>query len=313
MQMSVTHSAPGWRNWALLSFLGLVWGGSFPAVEVALDGFGPLFIAAARISIAAVMLLAIAWRAGHGLPRMRAPTGRRIWLHALGMAIFTNALPFALLSWGQQYVTSGFAGITMAVVPLVVLPLAHFLVPGEAMTPRKGLGFAVGFVGVVILIGPQSLLLTSGATLEPIARLACLGATVCYALGSIITRLSPPVSQLSFSAASLAIAAVIMVPVALLFEGLPAAPVPADAWAAIAYLGLIPTALATVILVRIIRDAGPSFMSLVNYQVPVWAALMGVVFLSEQLPTRFVAALGLILAGLAVSQARRRKADTQDA
>lgn len=307
MQMTTTTApAPGWRNWALLSFLGLIWGGSFPAVEVALAGFGPLSIAAARITIAALMLLAVAARMGHGLPEFATPTGRRIWLHALGMAIFTNALPFALLSWGQQYVTAGFAGITMAVVPLVVLPLAHFLVPGEAMTRRKGVGFAVGFVGVVILIGPQSLLLASGAALEPLARLACLGATVCYALGSIITRLSPPVSQLSFSAAALALAAIIMLPLALLVEGLPAPAMPTGAWVAVAYLGLIPTALATVILVRIIRDAGPSFMSLVNYQVPVWAALMGVVFLSEQLPTRFITALGLILAGLAISQGRRR-------
>ncbi|MDQ7081518.1 MAG: DMT family transporter [Paracoccaceae bacterium] len=298
-------SSPGLLNWSLLIFLGVIWGGSFPAVSVALGGFGPVTIAALRITIAAVVLLALAWASGHRLPGTRGHVQRKIWLHALGMALFTNALPFVALSWGQQYVTSGFAGITMAVVPLVILPLAHFLVPGEQMTPRKGVGFVIGFVGVVILIGPDTLLLRATSTTETLARFACLAATVCYALGSIVTRLSPPVSQISFSAAALSIAAVIMLPLAWIAEGTPIAALstaPTDAILAVAYLGLIPTALATVILVRIIRSAGPSFMGLVNYQVPVWAAIMGVVFLSETLPTQFITALALILGGLAISQ-----------
>jgi len=298
-----TPLSPGAANWGFLLLLGVIWGGSFPAVSVALTGFGPLTVAALRISLAAVVLLALTFVMGYGLPTMATRTGRRVWVHALGMAVFTNALPFSLLSWGQLHVTAGFAGITMAVVPLMILPLAHFLIPGDRLTPRKTVGFLVGFSGVIVLIGPRAML-SSGADLETLARLACLGATACYAIGSMVTRLAPPTPQLSFSAAALMLASIIMVPVAWFFEGAPQAMPGLPAIAAIGYLGLIPTALATVILVRIINQAGPSFLSLVNYQVPVWAALMGVVFLSETLPPAFISALGLILLGLAISQAR---------
>ncbi|NOX40996.1 MAG: DMT family transporter [Alphaproteobacteria bacterium] len=293
---------PTATNWALLVFLGVIWGGSFPAVKVALTGFEPLTVAALRIALAAVVLLILAYVFGEGLPKFATPRDRRVWLHCLGMAIFTNAVPFTLLSWAQLYVSAGFAGITMAVVPLMVLPLAHFLIPGERLGPKKLVGFAVGFVGVIILIGPQAFL-SSGADLENLARLASLGATAGYAIGSIITRLAPSTPQLTFSAGALLLASLIMLPTAYLVEGLPVNP-PVPAILAIAYLGLVPTALATVILVRIIAQVGPSFLSLVNYQVPVWATIMGIIFLSESLPTQFIGALALILLGLGISQAK---------
>ncbi len=290
-------------TWGMLILLGVIWGGSFPSVSLALTGFGPISVAAFRILLAAIILLVLAYTLGYGLPTYKTPTGRRIWLHCLGMAVFTNALPFTLLSWGQLYVTSGFAGITMAIVPLLVLPLAHFLIPGEGLTRRKLLGFAVGFVGVIVLIGPSAFS-SSGPGPENLARLACLGATACYAIGSMITRLAPPTPQLTFSATALMLSSLIMLPLALLTEGLPAERPPLGAIAGVIYLGLVPTALATILLVRLINTAGPSFLSLVNYQVPVWAALMGVVFLNETLPGQFIGALSLILLGLAVSQAR---------
>jgi len=289
-------------NWALLAFLGVIWGASFPSVSVALKGFSPLWVATIRIVLAAIILVFLALVTGKGLPPTKTAAGRRIWLHCLGMAIFSNALPFALLSWGQQYVTAGFAGITMAIAPLMVLPLAHFLIAGEQMTARRSFGFAVGFVGVGVLIGPAAFA-RSGAYLETVARFACVSAPLCYAIGSIITRLAPPSHQLSFGAAAVSLAALIMLPLAFLSEGLPVAP-PLNAILAVGYLGLIPTALATIILVKIINQEGPGFLSLVNYQVPVWAALMGVVFLSETLPARFIVALAIILVGLFISQAR---------
>lgn len=295
---------PSVQSWLLLVLLGIIWGGSFPAVEVALQGFLPLQIAALRISLAAVLLMIIVPLTGRSMPGFSDPSERRVWLHALGVAIFTNALPFALLSWGQQFVTSGFAGISMAVVPLFVLPLAHLVVPGERLNRFKSIGFLLGFLGVLVLVG-KGAFGSSGATSENLARMACIAATACYAIGNIITRLSPPTSQVGFSSASLLLASLLIVPVALLSEGLPVLS-PSAPTLAILYLGLVPTALATVLMVRIIRTAGPSFMVLVNFQVPVWAAMMGVVFLSETLPTRFILALGLILAGLAISRLRPR-------
>lgn len=296
------NSSPGAANWAKLLFLGVIWGASFMAVTVALQGFGPMSIAALRIFSAALCLLVLVYAMGIGLPSLRTRDGRIIWACALGMGFFTNALPFSLLSWGQTYVASGFAGVCMAVVPLFVLPLAHVLVPGEQMTLRRTISFLIGFAGVVVLIGLDAFR-SAGTDFESLARLACLGASLCYAIGSIITRLCPQVNMLSLSAAALSCGALIIVPAALWQEGLPQNLPPRDALLAVAYLGLVPTALAQVLLVQVARSAGPAFLSTVNYQVPVWAVLFGALILNESLPPQLFAALALILGGLVLSRA----------
>lgn len=296
------NNSPGAANWAKLLFLGVIWGASFMAVTVALQGFGPMSIAALRIFSAALCLLVLVYAMGIGLPSLRTRDGRIIWVCALGMGFFTNALPFSLLSWGQTYVASGFAGVCMAVVPLFVLPLAHVLVPGEQMTLRRTISFLIGFAGVVVLIGLDAFR-SAGTDFKSLARLACLGASLCYAIGSIITRLCPQVNMLSLSAAALSCGALIIVPAALWQEGLPQNLPPRDALLAVAYLGLVPTALAQVLLVQVARSAGPAFLSTVNYQVPVWAVLFGALILNESLPPQLFAALALILGGLVLSRA----------
>jgi len=294
-------------DWILLATLGFIWGGSFLGVELGLTGFGPISIAASRVSVAALVLLAYVYIFGDGLPKFTTPTDRRIWLHCLGMAIFTNALPFSLLSWGQQTVTSGFAGISMAVVPLFVLPLSHYLVPGEQMSRLKVVGFLFGFIGVVMLVGGDKIFADQPATpLLFMAQLACVTASCCYAIGSIITRLCPPVSAVSYAACGLMLGGIMLVPMALWIEGLPHAPNNL-AIAGVVYLALFPTAVATILLTVLVRRAGPPFLSLVNYQVPVWAVIFGATVLGEALPAHFLLALGVILGGLFISQSRRRQ------
>jgi drug/metabolite transporter (DMT)-like permease len=285
------------QNWIFMLLLSVIWGASFMGVSLALEGFGPLSVAAIRITLGAALLVGLAFAMGIRLPAM---SRRRLWMHIAGMGLFSNAIPFFLLSWGQQHVTSGFAGITMAVVPLLVLPLAHILVPGEALTPRKALGFALGFVGVGVLIGPGALA-RSGAVMEFWAQLACIGAATCYAIGSIFTRLAPKSDQIAFSAAGLLVATAAILPVALLREGVPPLPGAQALWA-VTYLGVFPTALATILLVKVVQGAGPSFMSIVNYLVPIWSVIFGTFLLAEPLPASFLGALALILCGVGLSQ-----------
>ncbi|PIE07959.1 MAG: EamA family transporter [Rhodobacterales bacterium] len=287
------------QDWAGLIALSLFWGASFMAVTVALEGFGPLQLAASRIVLGALVLTGFARAMGISLPPL---SNRRLWLHIAGIALFSNAIPFFLLSWGQQHVASGFAGITMAVVPLFVLPLAHVFLPDEPLTPQKALGFGIGFAGVAVLIGPGAWAST-GALGEGWARLACVGAAGCYAIGAIIIRRAPKADLVAVSASALIVSSLAIAPVALALEGLPALPGPRAA-AAMIYLGLLPTALATVLLVRVIVSAGPGFLSLVNYFVPLWSVVFGVALLDEQLPASFIGALGLILMGLLVSRGR---------
>jgi len=291
-------SRPTPINWIEIFALGVIWGGSFLTVQIALDGIGPFGVATGRIVLAALILSALClWR------RLPLPRDRKVWLHATGMALFSNVLPFSLLSWAQQYVTSGFAGISMAMVPLFTLVLAHALLPGERLTVPRVIGFALGLAGVVVLIGTDALVPAQGDWV-PLARVAAIGATLSYAIGAIITRRSPTVDPIAFSTAGLLIASVLILPVALLVEGLPAQLPPPRALTSVGYLGALPTALATLILVHVIRTAGPTFLTQTNYHVPIWSVIFGTLILAEPLPPQFLIALALIFAGLLVSRAK---------
>ncbi|MCR9146293.1 MAG: DMT family transporter [Rhodobacteraceae bacterium] len=287
-------------NWLRIAALGIIWGASFMAVSVALDGVGPLSVVAARLCLGALFLLFLCRVTGRRLPNPLGQGASRLWAFIIAMGLFSNALPFFLLSWGQQVVASGFAGVTMAVVPLFVLPLAHVFVPGERLNLRRLIGFVIGTCGVVVLIGPGALADT-GADLEWLARLACVGAALCYATGTIFTRLCPEVDRLSLAAAVLTVAAVVFSPYALWAEGWPQDVGTASLWALI-YLGVLPTGAAQILLVQTIRDAGPVFMSLVNYMVPIWSVVFGALLLSEALPPSLFLGMGMILGGVALSQ-----------
>jgi len=289
-------------NWLRIMALGLIWGASFMFISVALRDTGPLTIAAARITLGAIFLLVLVRLKGRSLPDPRDGQGRRIWAFAAFMALFSNAIPFSLLSWAQQSVASGFAGVCMAAVPLLILPLAHFLVSGERLSLRKLAGFVLGTVGGVVLIGPDAFAST-GKDLESLARLACLGVAGCYAMGSIATRLCPEVDRLALSALVLSIGAAIILPYALLQEGLPTT-LSVNSFLALLYLGILPTGVAQLLLVQVNREAGPSFFGLVNYMVPVWSVVLGAVVLFEPLPPSLLVAMALILGGVAISQWR---------
>jgi drug/metabolite transporter (DMT)-like permease len=300
--MSVTTNSPVSKptaaNWASILSLGLIWGGTFMVVAVALRGYGPVTVAAARTGLGALALVGLALLLRRAFPPLDAP--RLAFLLALG--VLTAAAPFLLLAWGQQHVPSAFAGLSMAVLPLFLLPLAHVFVPGDHLTRRKTAGFGLGLAGALVLLGPDVLAAGDGEA-AALGRLACLAATLCYAVGSVTTRRCPPMDPIWLSALSLVVGAMLLTPAMLLTEGLPgpAAPLP---MAAIIVLGLLPTGLAALLRVQVIRSAGPSFLTLVNYQVPVWAMLFGVLVLGEALPGRFFLALALIAAGLAVTRWR---------
>lgn len=295
---------PTRADWLRLIALSVIWGASFLNVHLALESFGPLTVAALRITLAAIALYVLMRMFGLNLPR-----NIKIWLHVLGMAAFSNAVPFALLGFGQRFVASGFAGITMAAVPLFTLVLAHRFLPNEPMTRWKLAGFSLGFVGILTLIGPAAFK-AEGTPMESVARLACFAAALSYAVGSIFTRRCPPVPMIALSAAALIAAAGMIIPLALLVEGVPSfANAKPTALLAVLYLGLFPTALATLLLVQVIQSAGPTFLTQSNYQVPVWSVIFGATLLGERLPPAFLIALALILAGLALSHApawRRR-------
>ncbi len=288
---------PTRADWLSIAALGLVWGGTFMVIAFALQGYGPLTVACARTTFGAVTLLAIM-----KAMRLSLPRGIEVWRYILPIGLLSTALPFFLLSWAQATLPSAFAGLSMAAVPLFVLPLAH-LFSDEQMTKRKTFGFGLGFAGVLLVLGPAAF--DNDANILP--RAACFLAAFGYAVSSIMTRRCPKVEPVGFAAAMLLVGVVVLLPAMLIFEGVPhyAGLQPS---LAIVFLGLMPTAIATLLRVFIIRRAGSGFMTLTNYQVPLWSMAFGAVLLNEALPPTFFGALVLILGGMAISQSRRKPA-----
>lgn len=287
-----------WKSWLMVCTLGLTWGATFLVTELALETMPPFWLAAGRITFAALLMVAI-WQSTTPRLFQSTPT-RKTKFSLLTVGAFSTAIPFTLLAWGQQHTTSGFAGVSMASVGLIVLPMAHVLIPGERMTLRRTIGFFIGFVGVCVLIGGQAFD-TTGADLEWAGRLACVSAACCYGVSSVLMRRLPPVDPIGLSTMLLVIAAFMVIPLAVLQEGMPPRP-SAQTLGIVAFLGLIPTAAANLLRVLVIRSAGPVFMSLTNYQVPVWSIVLGAWLLDEPLPPTLLIALALILSGVCLSQ-----------
>jgi drug/metabolite transporter (DMT)-like permease len=238
---------------------------------------------------------------------MRFPTLGRFWLFSLLIALAGNCVPFWLISFGQQRIESGLAGILMGLMPLTTMVLAHFFVPGERLNVIKATGFAIGFTGLVVLLGPAALLELRGQGNTLLYELAILGGAVCYAVQAIVARHRPPADPQVAAAGVMLVGSLIMLPI-----GGPAAPAELAAapsgpfWAMLA-LAVVATSIATVVFLKLVAIAGPSFTSFINYLIPVWAVLMGMLFLGERPGIAALVALVLILSGIGLGEVGSRR------
>jgi len=193
--MDSSTGTPSLAHWLIVLFLGAIWGSAFMAMDLALDGFGPFWVAALRTGLAVPALLAVASISGQSFKTLLQ---NGVWRYVVPAGVLGMAWPFLLLSWGQQYVPSSFAGIAMGSLPIVLVPLAYAFLPDERLSALKIAGLLVGFLGLVLLVGSASSTATSNeyATL---GRFACIAATFGYAIASVITRRCPPIPALAFS------------------------------------------------------------------------------------------------------------------
>jgi drug/metabolite transporter (DMT)-like permease len=289
-------------HWLLLFALVAMWGTSFLLTKVAVAAIAPLDLVAGRFVLGTAVLLALLI-----VTRRRLPAGGRLWLFIVAIALAGNCIPFWLISWGQQRIDSGLAGILMAIMPLTTVMLAHFLVAGERLNRFKAAGFLLGFLGIVILMGPAVLLELRGSGAVLLSQLAVLGGAVCYAVNTIIARHRPQSDALVAAAGVSLVACLIMTPVSVATGPPDLSAVPASALAALVALGVVSTALATVVFFKLIALAGPSFVSLINYLIPAWAVLAGMLVLGERPGWTAFAGLALILCGIGLAETMGRK------
>jgi len=281
---------PGLADYGLLVLLSLLWGSSFIAIKIAVEhAMPPMTLALLRIAIGAAMLLAIARARDQAWPSF---AGLGLWGRILFLGVVGNALPFFLIGWGEQSTTSQLAGIRMAVIPLMVVILAHFFTADERLRLPKLIGVLLGFAGVVVLVGAD---LRGG---DLLAALAVLAAAVGYVAGPLViaTRLRgvPPLGVIT---GAMLVAAVAYAVPALRTWPDDAAAVSSQAWASVVTLGVVCSALAFVVMFALIAEAGPARMSVITYVNPAVALLLGVAILDEPVTAGLVLGFGLILVG----------------
>jgi drug/metabolite transporter (DMT)-like permease len=275
-----------WRVWLAFGALSVIWGVPYFFIRIAVQEVPPLVVAWGRITLAALILLPIAWRRG------ALGTLRRHWAAVFAFALVEFVVPFSAIAVGERWIGSAITGILIAGVPLTIVILARFFGVHEPLGRRRLLGLVTGFLGVAALVGFGPV---SGV--QGWAGVGCmLLATVGYAIGPlIIQRHLSELDSLGPVAASLTIASlVLLLPALLTFPSrLPSA----VSLSSIAVLGVLCTTVAMFLMFYLVAQAGASRASIITYINPVVATLLGVGFLHERLGAGGIIAFAIILIG----------------
>ena len=279
-------------NWTLLLVLVALWGTSFMFTAIAVDTVDPVSTVFYRLSLGAVVLSLVVYARGDSLP-----LDWRVWGGFLLMAIVGNALPFFLISWGQQTVDSGVAGMIMAIMPLLTMVFAHYFVDGEKLNRYKLIGFCLGITGVILLLGP----VFEGGDRAFWSGLAIFTAAVCYAVNAILIKRLPRYSPMVGACGVLIMAGLTMLPFWLAYAPQGASISQASMFSVI-WLGIGPTGIASLVLFVVIERAGPTFLSTINYLIPVVAFLCGAWLLAEPVSWVHFVALATILLGIGITR-----------
>jgi len=283
--------------WTLLALLGLIWGGSFTANAVVLTEIGVVTIVALRVLVAAIVL----WVTVLAL-RLPLPRDPRQWGVLFLLGLFGNALPFSLITWGQLAVPSGLAAILNASTAIFSVLLAALFFADERLTARKVLGVALGLAGVATAIGLTAL---TALDLTAWAQLALIAASLSYGLGASLGKMAlRGVAPQVAATGMLTGAALIMVPIALIRDGLPSPHHSGHVWLALAYSAVVATALAYLIYYRLLSLAGAGNASLVTLLVAPVAIVLGAVLLGETLASRAFGGFAILALGLLVLDGR---------
>ncbi len=281
-------------NYGMLILLALIWGSSFLFIKVAVAEVSPMFLVQGRLTLAVLFLYGVLHLRG-----LRLPRGRRIWAILAVIGFFNNALPFTLISWGEQYIDSGLAAVFNGTMPLFTVIIAHFLTRDDRMNLAKVIGVLIGFGGVAVLVSAD---VRDVARANVLGEMAVMGAACSYGLATTLARKYlhneraevAAAGQLTMSALLLALIIVVT------RQPLPAMP-SAAALGSIAALGVMGTGIAYLIYYRLLKQIRATQMSLVTYLLPITAIMWGVLLLGEHPGLRTFAGMGLILGGVMLS------------
>ncbi len=279
---------------AVLLMLGIIWGASFVFIKLGLESYAPATIVALRLSGAAVVLSLVLRRQGH-----RLPTAWRPWRDMVLVGLIGMVIPFALIAWGEQYINSGLAAILIATTPLFTLLLAFLWTHEERLGILRTLGVLLGFLGVAVAVEIQQIDPFSASVQ---GQAAVLLAASCYAFVAIYSRRAFRGMHPMIPATGTMIGgALCIVPAALLLDGLPTSTPAGAALAGVLGLTLLSTAAAYILYYWLLERLGSSRTAMVTYLVPIFALLLGWLWLHEEIGPHTLLGLSLVLAGILIA------------
>lgn len=288
-------------DWLVLAGLVIAWGSAFGALKIAVHDISPVWNTVIRLWVATATLAAVCL-INRSKPPPLLPRPHPAWGYYAVIGTVGLAAPFFLFAYAAQGIPSAVNAICNGASPIFTTALAFAVLRDEPLGPRQVAGVAVGFVGLVVLVGPR---LSEGAGVEVLALAAALAGAACYAVANIVTRKAPPVASSAGALMMCLLGALASTAVAVLIEP------PMRGWPSVAStlavvaLGVFPTALAGIGYVFLVQRQGPVFMSMAIYLAPLWAMVLGVVLMGERPGWPAYAALALILGGVALATTRR--------
>ncbi len=289
------------RAFALLILLSILWSGSFTLIKVAVATVPPVTLVAARLVIGAAILWFYLRMIGGRLPTIGPAWGLYVLLALTG-----NVFPFILIVWAQARVDSGLAAILIGTMPLITLVIAVLSGVESRVRGLQISGVALGFLGVVVLFGPR---IDDTASAPILALLALIGGATFYAINVVLAR-RVVTDLVAVTAAVILLSAAFTVPLSLIVDRPWHVTPDSAAIVSIVALGMLGTALGTIVFFNLVRMVGATRTSMINYLIPGMAVLWGMTFLGERPGLSEFAALGLIVAALAMVNRRSDPTET---
>ena len=281
------------RNYLLLASLIMIWGSSFVLTDRSLLFFSPEQVVTYRLTIGALSMLLISL-----IYRKRLFGSIRSWFQFSFYAVIGNILPYLLISTGQMSITSGMAGLLMAVMPLVTLLLAHFFLPNDKLNVYKILGFILGISGVLFILAPS---INNGSN-STFGILLVLAAACSYSVNTIVAARLTSYDPIVSSTCVLILASLFSFLIWPESLSIAFNEIPLISLSSIILLGVLPTGIAAYIYFIIINSAGATFLANINYLIPVVAFFLGAILLGEEILIQNIIALIFIISGIFISR-----------
>lgn len=287
------------KHWFVFILLGAIWSSSFMWIKIAVNEIGPMTLVAFRVLFGLLFGVAVVF-----IQRVQLPRSLKAWSPLLILGITNVAIPFFLISWGEQSIDSAVAAILDATVPLFTILIAHYLLHDDKMTVPKVLGLLMGFAGVIVLMSKDI-----GTSLGSVlGQLAIVLASAFYAGSAVYARrTTEDTPGILRSVGPLVSSTAVMWLATFLVESPVEIPQLGITWIALLFLGIVGSGMAFILLYYLIHEIGPTRTSMVTYLFPLGGVLLGVAFLNEGLSWQVLVGGVLVILSLVVANLQPQK------